>query len=383
MDFFTDDHKLLRETVREFAQNEVAPIAEEIDEQERFPVETVEKMNELGLLGIPFSPEYGGAGMDYVSYAIVVEELAKVCVSTSITLAAHISLGAGPIYNFGSEEQKKKYLPALTSGGKLASFGLTEPHAGSDAAAARTVAVEEGNEFVINGSKVFITNAGFADTFVILASTGNHNGKNELTNFIVESGAPGLIVGPPEKKMGWRGSDTRSLTFENLRVPSENVLGKKGEGFKQFMKTLDGGRISIAALSLGLAEGVFEMSLKYSNERSTFGKMIIDHQGIGFKLDDMAMKIEAARLLVYNSAKMRDEGKNIIKASAMAKLFASELAMSAASEAIQIHGGYGYLKDFPVERFYRDAKVCEIGEGTSEIQRIIITRELKRELQQT
>ncbi len=383
MDFFTDDHKLLRETVREFAQNEVAPIAEEIDEQERFPVETVEKMNELGLLGIPFSPEYGGAGMDYVSYAIAVEELAKVCVSTSITLAAHISLGAGPIYNFGSEEQKKKYLPALTSGGKLASFGLTESHAGSDAAAARTVAVTDGDEFVINGSKVFITNAGFADTFVILASTGNHDGKNELTNFIVESGTPGLIIGPPEKKMGWRGSDTRSLTFENLRVPSENILGNKGEGFKQFMKTLDGGRISIAALSLGLAEGVFEMSLKYANERSTFGKLIIDHQGIGFKLADMAMKIEAARLLVYNSAKMLDEGKNIIKASAMAKLFASELAMSAASEAIQIHGGYGYLKDFPVERFYRDAKVCEIGEGTSEIQRIIITRELKRELQQT
>ena len=383
MDFFTDDHRQLRETVREFAQNEVAPIAQEIDEQERFPVETVEKMNELGLMGIPFSPEYGGAGMDYVSYAIAVEELAKVCVSTSITLAAHISLGVGPIYNFGSEEQKKKYLPALTSGGKLASFGLTESHAGSDAAAARTVAVADGDEFVINGSKVFITNAGFADTFVILASTGNHNGKNELNNFIVESGTPGLIIGPPEKKMGWRGSDTRSLTFENLRVPSENILGKKGEGFKQFMKTLDGGRISIAALSLGLAEGVFEMSLKYSNERRTFGKLIIDHQGIGFKLADMAMKIEAARLLVYNSAKMRDEGKNIIKVSAMAKLFASELAMSAASEAIQIHGGYGYLKDFSVERFYRDAKVCEIGEGTSEIQRIIITRELKRELQQT
>ena len=380
MDFFTDDHKLLRDTVREFAINEVAPIASEIDENERFPVETVKKMNDLGLMGIPFSPEYGGAGMDYVSYAIAVHELAKVCVSTSITLAAHISLGVGPIYYFGSEEQKKKYLPPLTSGGKLASFGLTEPNAGSDAAATRTTAVKDGDDYIINGSKSFITNAGFAETFVILSSTGQKNGKNELTNFIVEKDTPGLIIGPPEKKMGWRGSDTRALTFENMRVKSDNILGSKGEGFKQFMKILDSGRISVAALSLGLAEGVYETSLKYANERKAFGKKIFEFQGISFKLADMATRIEAAKLLVYNAAKMRDEGKNIIKASAMAKLFASELAMWASGEAIQIHGGYGYLKDFPVERFYRDAKVCEIGEGTSEIQRVIIAREMLKEL---
>ena len=341
MDFFTDDHKLLRDTVREFAINEIAPIASEIDENERFPVETVKKMNDLGLMGIPFSPEYGGAGMDYVSYAIAVHELAKVCVSTSITLAAHISLGVGPIYYFGSEEQKKKYLPPLTSGGKLASFGLTEPNAGSDAAATRTTAVKDGDDYIINGSKSFITNAGFAETFVILASTGQKNGKNELTNFIVEKDTPGLIIGPPEKKMGWRGSDTRALTFENMRVKSDNILGSKGEGFKQFMKILDSGRISVAALSLGLAEGVYETSLKYANERKAFGKKIFEFQGISFKLADMATRIEAAKLLVYNAAKMRDEGKNIIKASAMAKLFASELAMWASGEAIQIHGGYG------------------------------------------
>ncbi len=380
MDFFTEDHKLLRDTVRDFAINEVAPIAAEIDENERFPMETVEKMNDLGLMGIPFSPEYGGSGMDYVSYMIAVQELAKVCVSTSITLAAHISLGVGPIYFFGSEEQKKKYLPALTSGGKLASFGLTESNAGSDAAATQTVALQDGDDYIINGSKIFITNAGYAETFVILASTGRNDGKNELTNFIVEKDTPGLIIGPPEKKMGWRGSDTRALAFENMRVKSESMLGKRGEGFKQFMQILDGGRISIAALSLGLAEGVYETSLKYANERKAFGKKIFEFQGISFKLADMATRIEAAKLLVFKAAKLRDEGKDITKASAMAKLYASELAMWAAGEAIQIHGGYGYLKDFPVERFYRDAKVCEIGEGTSEILRIIIAREILKEL---
>ncbi|MCH8928504.1 MAG: acyl-CoA dehydrogenase [Candidatus Marinimicrobia bacterium] len=380
MDFFTDDHRLLQETIRDFALNEVAPIADEIDEEERFPLETVAKMFDLGLMGIPFSPEYGGAGMDYVSYAIAVEELSKVCVSTGITLAAHISLGVGPIYYFGNEEQKKKYLPKLTQGGKLASFGLTEASAGSDSGATQTTAVQEGDQWVINGSKMFITNAGFAETFVLLTVTDRNSGKPELTNFIVDKGTPGLIIGPPEKKMGWRGSDTRALTFENLKVPAENMLGKRGEGFKQFMQTLDGGRISVGALSLGLAEGVYELSLKYANERTAFGKPIFEFQGISFKLADMAMRIEAARHLVYNAARLRDAGKDIKKASAMAKLYASELAMWAAGEAIQIHGGYGYLKDFPVERFYRDAKVCEIGEGTSEIQRILIAREIRKEL---
>ena len=380
MDFFTDDHRLLQETIRDFALNEVAPIADEIDEEERFPLETVAKMFDLGLMGIPFSPEYGGAGMDYVSYAIAVEELSKVCVSTGITLAAHISLGVGPIYYFGNEEQKKKYLPKLTQGGKLASFGLTEASAGSDSGATQTTAVQEGDQWVINGSKMFITNAGFAETFVLLTVTDRNSGKPELTNFIVDKGTPGLIIGPPEKKMGWRGSDTRALTFENLKVPAENMLGKRGEGFKQFMQTLDGGRIAVGALSLGLAEGVYELSLKYANERTAFGKPIFEFQGISFKLADMAMRIEAARHLVYNAARLRDAGKDIKKASAMAKLYASELAMWAAGEAIQIHGGYGYLKDFPVERFYRDAKVCEIGEGTSEIQRILIAREIRKEL---
>jgi len=380
VDFFTDDQKLLQETIRDFALNEVAPIADEIDEEERFPVETVEKMFELGLMGIPFSPEYGGAGMDYVSYTIAVEELAKVCVSTAITLAAHISLGVGPIYYFGNEAQKKKYLPSLTQGGKLASFGLTEPNAGSDSAATQTTAVQEGDHWVINGSKIFITNAGFAETFVLLTVTDRKNGRSELTNFLVDKGTPGLIIGPPEKKMGWRGSDTRALTFENLKVPTENMIGKRGDGFKQFMQTLDGGRISIGALSLGLAKGVYAASLKYANERTAFGKPIFEFQGVSFKLADMAMRIEAANHLVYNSARLRDEGKDIKKASAMAKLYASELAMWASGEAIQIHGGYGYLKDFPVERFYRDAKVCEIGEGTSEILRIIISREIIKEL---
>ena len=380
MDFFTDDQRLLQETIRDFALNEVAPIAAEIDENERFPVETVDKMFDLGLMGIPFSPEYGGAGMDYVSYSIAVEELSKVCVSTGITLAAHISLGVGPIYYFGNEEQKKKYLPKLLQGGKLASFGLTEANAGSDSGAIQTTAVQEGDNWVINGSKMFITNAGFAETFVLLTVTDKNNRKPELTNFIVDKGTPGLIIGPPEKKMGWRGSDTRALTFENLKVPAENMLGKRGEGFKQFMQTLDGGRISVGALSLGLAEGVYAASLKYANERTAFGKLIFDFQGISFKLADMAMRIEAAKHLVYNAARLRDEGKDIKKVSAMAKLYASELAMWAAGEAIQIHGGYGYLKDFSVERFYRDAKVCEIGEGTSEIQRILISREIKKEL---
>ncbi len=379
-DYLNDEHLMLRDMVREFVKNEVEPIAAEIDKNMRFPEETIRKMGELGLMGIPYPEEYGGAGMDTVAYALVVEEIGKVCQSTAITLAAHTSLGTYPIYRFGTEEQKKKYLPKLTSGEMLGSFGLTEPGAGSDSAGTQTTAVLDGNEWVVNGGKMFMTNAGYAGTIVFTAVTDKSaEGSKGISVFLVEAGTPGLKIGAKEKKMGWRGSDTRQVFFEDMRIPKENLLGKENEGFAQFMETLDGGRVSIAALSLGLAEGAFIAAKKYVNEREAFGKKLKRFQGVSFPLADMATKIEAARHLTYHAAQLKDAGKSFKIEAGMAKLFASELATWSTIQAVQVHGGYGYIKEFPVERYFRDAKVLEIGEGTSEIQRMIIAREVLRQ----
>jgi alkylation response protein AidB-like acyl-CoA dehydrogenase len=333
-------------------------------------------MAELGLMGIPIPEKYGGAGMDTVAYAAAVLELAKVDASVAITMAAHTSLGSLPIAIAGTEEQKQKYLPKLASGEVLGAFGLTEPEAGSDAGSTKTTAVLDGDEYVVNGGKIFITNSSLAG---LLTLTTNiiENGENKgIGALIVETDNSGLKIGPKEKKMGWHASDTRQLFFENMRVPKENLLGQPTEGFKTFLKTLTGGRISVAALSCGTAEGAYQQALNYSTERKAFGKEIHKFQAVGFKLADMATDIEAAKLLTFHAAWMKDQGKDVTKVAAMAKLFASEAAMRITTEAIQIHGGYGYVKEYDVERFFRDAKVLEIGEGTSEIQRIIIAREL-------
>jgi len=380
VDYFNDEHLMLRDMVREFVKNEVEPIAAEIDKTMQFPEETFQKMGELGLMGIPYPEEFGGADMDTVAYALVVEEIGKVCQSTAITLAAHTSLGTFPIYRFGTEEQKKKYLPKLTSGEMLGAFGLTESQAGSDSAGTQTTAVLDGNEWVINGGKMFMTNAGYAGTIVFTAVTDKEAGGSKgISVFLVEAGTPGLKIGEKENKMGWRGSDTRQVFFEDMRIPKDNLLGKENDGFAQFMETLDGGRISIAALSLGLAEGAFDAAKKYVNEREAFGKKLKRFQGVSFPLADMATKIEAARHLTYNAAQLKDAGKSFKIEAGMAKLFASELATWATNQAVQVHGGYGYIKEFPVERFFRDAKVLEIGEGTSEIQRMIIAREVLKQ----
>jgi len=379
-DYFNDEHLMLRDMVREFVKNEVEPIAAEIDKTMRFPEETFQKMGELGLMGIPYPEVFGGADMDTVAYALVVEEIGKVCQSTAITLAAHTSLGTFPIYRFGTEEQKKKYLPKLTSGEMLGAFGLTESQAGSDSAGTQTTAVLDGNEWVVNGGKMFMTNAGYAGTIVFTAVTDKEaEGSKGISVFLVEAGTPGLKIGEKENKMGWRGSDTRQVFFEDMRIPKENLLGKENNGFAQFMETLDGGRISIAALSLGLAEGAFDAAKKYVNEREAFGKKLKRFQGVSFPLADMATKIEAARHLTYHAAQLKDAGKSYKIEAGMAKLFASELATWATNQAVQAHGGYGYIKEFPVERFFRDAKVLEIGEGTSEIQRMIIAREVLKQ----
>ena len=375
--YFKEEHYLLQDMVRAFAQNEVAPIAAEIDQNERFPKELIPKLAELGLLGIPFPEEYGGAGMDTMAYTLVVEELAKVDSSVAITLAAHISLGSYPIFLFGTEAQKSKYLPKLIAGEYLGCFGLTEPGAGSDAAGTKTTAIRDGDEWVINGSKMFTTNAGYAGTCVLTAVTNpNLPGTNGISAFLVETDTPGFSVGPPEKKMGWRASDTRPLTFDNLRVSADALLGPLDAGFKQFTKALFGGRISVAALSLGLAEGALAAAVKYANEREAFGKKIYYFEGVGFPLAELATEIEAARHLVYHASFLKDQGRDITQAAAMAKLYASELAVKTTQIAVQVHGGYGYLKEFPVERFFRDAKVLTIGEGTSEVQKLIIRKGL-------
>ena len=378
--YFRDEHRMLQEMVRDFAKNEVAPIAAEIDQNERFPKELIPKLAELGLLGIPFPEQYGGAEMDTLAYTLAIEELAKVDSSVAITVAAHISLGSYPIFLFGSDAQKEKYLPRLTAGEFLGCFGLTEPGAGSDAAGTKTTAVRDGAEWVINGSKMFITNAGYAGACVLTAVTNPAlKGTNGISAFLVETSTPGFIIGPPEKKMGWRASDTRALTFENMRVPADALLGPLDNGFKQFTKALQGGRISVAALGLGLAQAALNAAVKYADEREAFGKKLYRFEGVGFPLAEIATEIEAARHLVYHASYLKDQGKDTTQAAAMAKLFATEVAVKATQTAVQIHGGYGYIKEFPVERYFRDAKILTIGEGTSEVQKLIIRKGLYKD----
>ncbi len=374
--FFNEEHTMLVKMVRNFANTEIAPIVQDMDKKGKIPKEIISQMAELGLMGIPISKEYGGAGMDTVAYAAAVMEIAKVDASVAITMAAHTSLGSLPIAIAGTDEQKKKYLPRLASGEILGAFGLTEPSAGSDAGSTKTTAELDGDEYVINGGKIFITNSSIAGLLTITTNIIEHGENKGIGALIVETDNLGLKIGPKEKKMGWRASDTRQLFFENMRVPKENLLGQPTEGFKTFLKTLTGGRISLAALSCGTAEGAYQKALQYSTERKAFGKEIHKFQAIGFKLADMATEIEAAKLLTFHAAWMKDQGRDVTKQAAMAKLFASETAMRVTTEAIQIHGGYGYVKEYDVERFFRDAKILEIGEGTSEIQRIIISREL-------
>lgn len=374
--FFREEHFMLVDMVRDFANTEIAPIAQDMERNGKIPNEIISQMAELGLMGIPVPEKYGGAGMDTVAYAAAVLELAKVDASVAITMAAHTSLGSMPIIIAGTEEQKLKYLPKLASGKVIGAFGLTEPGAGSDAGSTKTTAELVGDEYIVNGGKIFITNAGKASILTLTAQF-IENGENKgIGALIVETDNPGLKIGPKEKKMGWRASDTRQLFFENMHVPKENVLGQPSNGFKTFLKTLIGGRISVSALSCGTAEGAFQKALQYSTERKAFGRKIHALQAVGFKLADMATDIEAAKLLTFHAAWMKDQGKDVLKQAAQAKLFASEAAMRITTEAIQIFGGYGYVKEYDVERFFRDAKVLEIGEGTSEVQRMVIAREL-------
>lgn len=375
-----EEQKLLRDMVREFAEAEVAPTAAARDEEERFDRQLMfDKLAELGLTGIVFPEEYGGAGADYISYAIAVEELSRVCASTGVTLSAHLSLCANPIYLFGTEEQKQKFLTPLAQGEKLGAFGLTEPTAGSDAGGTRTTANREGNKWLLNGTKIFITNGGDAETYVVLARTDKSAEKHHgISAFIVEKGMNGFSFGKKEKKMGIRSSPTMELVFENCLVPEENLLGGEGEGFKVAMKTLDGGRIGIAAQALGIAQGGLDAAVAYAKERKQFDTPISRFQGVQFQLADMATQIEASRMLVYRAAWLAGAGKNYSQASAMAKLMASETAMKVTTQAVQILGGYGYTREFPVERMMRDAKITEIYEGTSEIQRLVIGTSLTK-----
>ena len=374
MDFtLSKEHEMLRKMYREFAQNEVKPLAQEIDEEERFPSETIPKLAKLGLLGIPFPKKYGGAGGDNLAYAMAVEEIAKTCGTTSVIICAHTSLCCYPIYAYGTEEQKMKYLPDLLSGRKLGAFGLTEPNAGSDASGQQTVAVLEGDHYVLNGTKCFITNATEADTFVVFAMTDKSRGTKGISAFIVESGFPGFSVGKHEEKLGLHGSPTAEIVFQDCIVPKENLLGVEGKGFSIAMTTLDGGRIGIAAQSLGIAEGALAEAINYTKGRVQFGKPISKFQNTQFTLADMELGCEAGRLLTYQAAIAKGEGKRYTKLAAMAKLFTSEHAMKTTTKVVQLFGGYGYTKDYPVERMMRDAKITEIYEGTSEVQRIVIS----------
>lgn len=376
----TEEQNLIREMVRDFAETEVAPSAQSRDEEERFDRELMfDRLAELGLTGIVFPEEYGGAGADYISYAIAVEELSRVCASTGVTLSAHLSLCANPIYLFGTEEQKEQFLKPLATGEKLGAFGLTEPAAGSDAGGTKTTAIREGDSWIINGTKVFITNGGDAETYVILARTDRDAKKHHgISAFIVEKDTPGFSFGKKEQKMGIRSSPTMELVFENCQIPYDNLLGEQGEGFRVAMKTLDGGRIGIAAQALGIAQGALEQSIEYARERKQFDKPLSSFQGIQFQLADMATQTAAARFLVYNAAYRASNGLSYSQESAMAKLMASENAMKVTTQAVQIYGGYGYTREFPVERMMRDAKITEIYEGTSEVQRIVIGAGLTR-----
>lgn len=371
-----EKYELLKQMYSEFTENEVAPIAHEIDEEEKFPYETVEKMGKYGFLGIPFPKEYGGEGGDYLGYAIAVEELSKACGTTGVIVSAHTSLCGSPIFEFGTKEQKEKFLVPLAKGEKLGAFGLTEPNAGTDAAGQKTTAVLDGDEYVLNGTKVFITNAGPADIYVVMAMTDKSKGTRGISAFIVEKGTKGFSIGKKEKKLGIRGSATCELIFENCRIPKANILGKEGQGFKIAMKTLDGGRIGIAAQALGIAQGALDVTVNYAKERKQFGRSIAAFQNTQFELADMKTRIEAARHLVYNAATKKDSGKSYSVEAAMAKLYAAEVAMEVTTKAVQLHGGYGYTREYEVERMMRDAKITEIYEGTSEVQKMVISANL-------
>jgi butyryl-CoA dehydrogenase len=372
----TEEQEMLRRMVRDFAEAEVAPTAAERDEEERFDRSLFEKMAELGLTGIPWPEEYGGAGADYLSYVLAVEELSRVDASIGVTLSAHVSLASWPLYKFGTEEQKQKFLRPLAEGKKMGAYCLTEPGSGSDSAGMRTTAVKDGDHYILNGSKIFITNAGEAEIYIVFAVTDPALKHKGISAFIVEKGMDGFTMGKKEKKLGIRSSPTMSVNFEDVRVPKENLLGAEGEGFKIAMMTLDGGRNGIAAQALGIAQGAFDHALAYAKERVQFGKPIASLQAIQFKLADMATKIEAARLLTYQAAWLEDQGLPYGKASAMSKVFAGDIAMEVTTEAVQIFGGYGYTREYPVERFMRDAKITQIYEGTNEIQRVVISNYL-------
>ena len=375
MDFdLTDEQEAIRRLARDFAEGEVRPVAEELDREKRFPYEIVAKLGELGLMGIPYPEEHGGGGADNLSYALAIEELTRVDSSVAITVAAHTSLGTWPVYAYGSDELKAEWLPRLCSGERLGAFGLTEPEAGSDAGNTRTRAVRENGHWVINGAKQFITNSGtdISGFVTITARTG----EDEISNLLVPNGTPGYVVGEPYRKMGWNASDTRPLTFEDCRVPEDHLVGPPGQGFKQFLQTLDGGRIGVSAMGVGLAQGALDEALAYAKERMAFGKPISKYQAIQAKLADMATEIEAARLLTYKAAREKDAGRSFSLTAAKAKLKTGRLAVRAAEEAVQIHGGYGYIEEYPVCRFYRDAKVLTIGEGTDEVQQMVIARAL-------
>jgi short/branched chain acyl-CoA dehydrogenase len=370
----SEEHELIRRTVREFALERVAPVAEELDREHRFPYDLVEELSSLGLMSIPVPEEWGGAGADTLSYAIAIEELTRVDSSIAITVAAHTSLGTMPILLFGTEEQKRVWLPDLAAGHKLAAFGLTEPGAGSDAGATQTRAELRDGEWVIDGSKIFITNAGtdISSCVTITARTG----EDEISNLIVPNGAPGYVISPPMRKLGWRASDTRELSFQGCVVPEGNLLGERGAGFRQFLEILDGGRISIAAMGLGLAQGAYDLAFAHAQERRQFGQPISSFQAIQFELVDMAVEIEAGRQLVYKAAWLKDEERPFAQAAAIAKLYTGELSHRVVNHALQIHGGYGFMEESAISRFYRDQKVLEIGEGTNEVQRLVIARHL-------
>jgi alkylation response protein AidB-like acyl-CoA dehydrogenase len=394
--YFTEHHHQVREMVREFSRSQIAPVARELDRTSTFPWDNIKAMGELGLLGVPWSEELGGAGMDQLSYYITIHEMAKVDASHALTISAHTNLGTSPIVEFGTDEQKRRYVPLLASGRVLGGFGLTEPGAGSDAGGTATTAVDKGDHYLLNGSKIFITHAGVGEIFSVTARTEPGRGNKGITSFIVTKDTvdldqarslgvghaddlpkiPGVRAGKKEDKMGWRASDTRELIFEDAVVPKENVLGQAGSGFTNFLKTLDAGRIGIAALSLGIAEGAYEEALRYAGVRKQFGRLIGSFQGINFQLADMALEIEAGTHLLYHAAWLKQHDRPFKKEAAMAKLFCSELAMRTTTKAVQIFGGYGYTTEYPVERMMRDAKVCEIGEGTSEIQRLVIARQI-------
>lgn len=378
MDFrLSDEHKLLCEMYEKFAQNEVKPLAQEVDEEEKFPLETVKKLGRYGMMGIPFPKEYGGAGGDSLAYVMAVEELSKVCGTTGVVVSAHTSLCCSPIYEFGTESQKRKYLPKLLGGEYIGAFGLTEPGAGTDAAGQQTKAVLDGDHWVLNGTKIFITNAGHADIFIIFAMTDKSLGTRGISAFIVERTFEGFRVGKEEKKMGIRGSSTCELIMENCIVPKENILGDINKGFKIAMKTLDGGRIGIAAQALGIGEGAIDEAVKYVKERKQFGKRISQFQNTQFKLADMRTRMQAAKWLVYAAAMKKDSGEPYSEDAAMAKLFAAEAASEVTRQAVQLFGGYGYTREYPVERMMRDAKITEIYEGTSEVQRMVIASAMK------